>query len=602
MRLTAATAARYAPAAIETAVDRGRIYWAEPRTDRTEVRGLSPDGPLPPIPGKIDARTRVHGYGGGAIAASNGALFVVNDIDRRLYRCDGPERSIALAPASVHDTVHYADCVHDASRARVICIEERHHANGWVENLLVAIADDGSERRHVLARGDFVAAPRIDPGGRRLAWISWSLPDMPWDRTRLWVADLDDAGLVNTRCVASDASIVDPQWGVDGELFYLSDAPGYWMLHAWNGIAHRKVATTSDLSAPQLRLNFPRYAIVDRQTAIAAETIAARTRLIRIDLITGSVEPLPLPYVDAHSIRRLGPHQICFVGASEETLPALVRYDLVTGREEVLHRLHGPKTPVVPPIDVAIPTADGSVIHAFLYADPASSRPPPLIVNLHGGPVNHSSPAYSPITQFWLQQGYSWLDLNYRGSSGYGTAYRHALRGKWGELDWRDAVTAARHAIAADWTAAGRLVVRGASAGGFTALNALANSDVFAAGASYFGVADAARLPLETHKFESGYLNSLIGPWPEAATLYTERSPLNRVAQIHAPVIFFQGMADTIVPPEQTRAIVEQLRQSGRTVAAHYYPHEGHGFRSHGVRTAALAAELAFYDKLFAPG
>ena len=601
MRLTPQSATALAPAPVETAVAGAALYWLAPDATRQRIAIHGADCADP-----ADVRSPIHGYGGGALAAASGSLWFVDDRDQRVYRRFADGRRFALTPGEPRGTVYHADFAHDARHGRLLCVEERHRPDGRVENRLVGIADDGTGHINGLVEGeDFVGWPRIDPSGRRLAWVSWSLPDMPWDKTRLWVADIAPEGLIERRCIGEGASIVDPLWAPDGTLYYLSDEPGYWMLHRWNGTGHTRVAETADLSIPQLRLNFPRYAVIDDTTVIAAETVAAVTRLIRIDPRSGEVAPIDLPFVDIQSVRRAGDDQVAFVGTVRDAAPALVRLHLPSGAVEVIHRFPAPAIDApVRPRATAIAARDGAQIHAFHYPTPAArngASPPPLIVNVHGGPVNHIGPALSPQTQFWLEQGFSWLDVNYRGSSGYGRAYRHALRGQWGARDWQDVVDTADHAVAQGWADPARLVVRGASAGGFSVMCALAHSDRFAAGASYWGVSDLAQFIGTTHKFESGYLQSLVGRWPDAAGLYRERSPLNHIATIRAPLMLIQGTGDAVVPTEQARSIAEALERRGNIVEAHYFEGEGHGFRAPAARAAALEAELAFYCKLFWP-
>jgi dipeptidyl aminopeptidase/acylaminoacyl peptidase len=606
MRVTARMAADQPTAPIETAIDGDRIYWTEAQPalgGRTTVRSWHDGRIETPITETHDVRSRVHGYGGGAIAAANGFLYFTDRIDGRLHRQDPQGRRIALTRDDREVPRHYADIAPDRARSRIICVEEAHHSDGQVHNHLVAVSDDGSGQTTLLSDAfDFVAAPRIDPGGARIAWIGWFLPHMRWDRTELWVADLTDQGIANARCVARGASIADPQWTPDGRLLHLSDAPGYWMLHSWDGTASRLIARTEDLSAPQLRLNFPRYAVLDDDTVIAAETRSARTRLIAIDLASGTVTPIPLPFTDIQSVRRIDNGRICTVGFAEDQFPAIVEIEPATARLAILHRAERPAIRVTLPEDVAIPTADGATIHGFLYRAETAETPPPLIVMAHGGPINQASAALSLTIQFWLESGFSCLDINYRGSSGFGRAFRDALRGEWGELDWRDAVSAADHAVAMGWADPTRLIVRGASAGGFTTLCALARSNRFAAGGSHFGVSDPAALRHDTHKFESGYLETLIGPWPDSDALYRARAPIEHADAIAAPLILFQGLEDRIVPPDQTQRMAASLAERGIACEAHYYPGQGHGFDDLDVKAAALEAERAFYCRVLSIG
>lgn len=594
----------------EVAVDGDTVYWSETRPQERGRNAIVAwrDGSTREVtPADYNARTRVHEYGGGDFLVADGVVVFSRFSDQRLYRLAPGETPVAITGDSAR---RYADCVRDGRRKRLVCVSEDHRGDGEARNRLVSIPEGGrGEPVSLFQRSDFVAAPRLDPAGRQLAWLTWDHPDMPWDRSTLWLADIGaGGGLENRRQVATGAALSEPEWGPDGTLYYVSDRSGWWNLYRHGESGAESVSPISaDLSFPAWQLDASRYTILDRHTALAVATREARDRLLRIDLDTGETTEIATDYVSIRQLRRLDARTAVFVGTSEREPARLMALDTGSGRQRLIR-----ETATRPFADefvsqaraLTFPSAPGEVAHAFYYPprNPGFRAPdqaaPPMIVSAHGGPTAHSDPGYSTAVQFWTSRGFAYLDVNYRGSSGYGRAYRDKLKGAWGVADIRDVVEAARHAAGEGLADPDRLIVRGGSAGGFVVLASHAFYDTFATGANYFGVSDLAALARDTHKFESRYLDSLVGPYPERADLYRERSPIHHLEHFDRPLIIFQGLEDRVVPPAQSERIAHSLRERGIEVEYMEFPEEGHGFRRAENRAAALRAELAFYRRV----
>ena len=600
------------------AADGGDVYWVESRPDeagRCAAMRRAADGALSEVttPG-FSARTRAHEYGGGALAVSNGVAYFSNFADQRLYRrpVDGSAAPAAITPAAA---VRYADATVDAARGRLICVAEDHRrAGAEAENLLAAVPVGGGEPAPAHRGFDFYAAPRLDPGGARLAWVCWNHPDMPWDATELWVADVEAGGALSSpRRIAGGAgggvSVVQPAWGPDGALYCVSDVSGWWNLHRWDGERLAPVLPMdAEFGAPPWLFGMSRYAVLDARRIAAHYQRSGRSRLGVIDVPSGRLREVDTPFTTFGAFAAAVRGRLACVAASARAAPALVAIDPESGACETLRRGAEPALDdsyVSRAEAVAFPSAGGRTAHAFYYAPrnrafraPAGERPP-LVTFVHGGPTAGADPGFKLAVQFWTTRGFAVVDVDYGGSTGYGAAYRRLLRGAWGVVDREDCEAAARHLAARGVVDPARLAIRGGSAGGYTALCALAFGRVFTAGASYYGVSDPAALARDTHKFESRYLDALIGPWPERADLYERRSPIRAAGRISCPVLFLQGLDDAVVPPDQTARMAAALRRNGVPVACLTFAGEQHGFRRAANIRRAAEAELFFYGRVF---
>lgn len=591
------------------ALDGDAALWTEGRPaegGRTVVVRLDPDGaPADVTPAPFNARSRVHEYGGGAVLAAGGDVFFVNFADQRLYRQTPGTPPAALTP---EDDARYADMVLDAARDRLICVRENHAAEGLPVNDLVAVPLAGGAPQ-VLAQGrDFYAAPRLSPDGRQLAWLTWDLPAMPWDTTTLWRATLaDDGGLDDAVAVAGGLaeSVFQPAWAPDGTLHFVSDRSGWWNLYRATDDGESLCPMEAEFGLPLWQLGMRTYGFAGDGRLVA---MCERDGLWSLGLVQdGRFDAFDLPYTAFGALTVAGDTAL-FVGAAATVPPEVVRFDLGSGGTEVLKRSSGATVDAAflsVPEPVTFPTEDDAVAHGFFYA-PANgdfSGPPealpPLMVRSHGGPTGATSSAFSLAIQYWTSRGFAVLDVNYRGSTGYGRAYREVLYGVWGLADVADCVAGAEFLAAQGRVDGERLAIRGGSAGGYTTLAALTFHHAFKAGASLYGIGDLEALAADTHKFESRYLDQLIGPYPARRDLYVARSPIHHAQRLDCPVIFFQGLDDKVVPPNQAEAMVASLTERGVPVAYVPFVGEGHGFRVAANIKRALEAELYFYGRVF---
>ncbi len=597
-------------------LDGDAAYWCESRpveAGRTTLLRRSTDGTIEELtPAPFNLRTRVHEYGGRPFTAQGGVVVGVELKDQRIYRLDAGAAPVALTPES-DGRLRYADLVLDPARRRVLAVREDHRGDGEPVTTLVAVPLDGSPQEGtVLAGGhDFFAYPRPSPDGRSLAWLTWDHPDMPWDATTLWLAELDQSGLpAGAVAVAGGAgeSLVQPEWAPDGKLYVMSDRSDFWSLYRVEGRSLAPVALlAAELAGPLWQLGARWYDFLDTGTALAIATQLGRSGLVQIDLATGAATRLELPFVEYAGLSCAGGRAL--VQALPDDGPGCVAlFEATVGSMTVLATsgaLDIDAGWIAKPEHVTFASADGRQAFALYYppTNPdytaGAGELPPLVVRSHGGPTGRASPALNLQIQFWTSRGFAVVDVDYGGSTGYGRAYRGLLDGKWGLLDVEDCIAAARHLAATGRADPERLAIRGGSAGGFTTLCALTFHEVFKAGASWYGIGDLEALMRDTHKFESRYLDRLIGPWPEAQAVYRARSPIHHTDKLNCPVIFLQGEDDKVVPPNQAEAMVAALRAKGLPVAYLAFAGEGHGFRKAESIGRALRAEYEFFCRVF---
>jgi len=563
-------------------------------------------------PQPLNARTKVHEYGGGDYLAAEGVIYFSNFADQRVYRQDGPAEPQPITPEA---DVRYADYCVDQSRRSLLCIREDHrNPDAEAVNSIVSLdLEDNSECGRVLIEGnDFYSSPRVSPDGSQLAWLTWNHPNMPWDGCELWVGEFgEDGSLASTRWVAGGAaeSIFQPEWSPDGVLYFASDTSGWWSLHRISSdgeiesVGHAK----GELGLPQWLFGMSVYAFASQDLIVCSHIEQGISTFGRIDTITGKLTTVDCPYTDIQFVHaRNG--QVVFRGGSPTDVVSIVKYDVNSGEFETLRRSNDleifPRYFSVPRA-IEFPTEGGLTAHGFFYPpqNPDFRAPdnekPPLIVKSHGGPTAAASTALSLSAQYWTSRGFAVLDVNYGGSTGYGRQYRERLNKKWGIVDVDDCANGARYLANRGEVDGNRLVITGGSAGGYTTLCALTFRNTFKAGASHFGVSDAEALARDTHKYESQYLTGLLGPYPERKDIYYERSPINFPERLSCPVIFFQGLEDKVVPPDQAEKMVEAMRAKNIPVAYVAFAGEQHGFRQAENIKRALDGELYFYSKIF---
>lgn len=591
------------------------MYWLEARP-REEGRNVvvrrSPDGRITDVtPPAFNARTRAHEYGGGAYTVADGVVYFSNFADQRLYR---QQPGAGPRPITPEGAFFYADGVIDRRRDRIICVREDHSVSGReAVNTLIGVDLNGREAPRVLVSGnDFYSSPRQSPDGSQIAWLTWNHPNMPWDGTELWVGRVaPDGGVHDSRRVAGgkEESVFQPEWSPGGTLYFVSDRTGWWNLYRWhNETVEPVLEMKAEFGRPQWVFGMSIYAFESDSGVVCAITEKGIDRLVRINAATAKLEDIDTPYTQfaASIVARAG--MVAFAAGSPTEPPSIVMLDLATRRLTALRRSIA--VSVDPgylsiPQPIEFPTENGQTAHAFYYPPrnrdygaPPGERPP-LIVHSHGGPTSSASISLNLQLQYFTSRGFAALDVNYGGSSGYGRAYRQRLNGQWGVVDVDDCINAARYLVERGLADGSRLAIAGGSAGGYTTLCALTFRDTFKAGASYFGLSELEVFIKDTHKFESRYLERLIGPYPQRRDLYRERSPIHFTDRISAPMVLFQGLEDKIVPPNQAELMVEALRKKGLPVAYVTFEGEQHGFRRAKTIKRTLEGELYFYSRVF---
>jgi dipeptidyl aminopeptidase/acylaminoacyl peptidase len=594
-------------------IDSDDVYWMERRPQeggRKVVVRHSPDGTIVDVtPLPFNARTRVHEYGGGDFAVLAEMVVFTNFADQRLYLKRPGGEPASLTPAG---ELRYADLVIHPSSSQLFCVREDHSVAGQAMNTLVAIELDRENSARVLVSGnDFYSSPRLSPDGSRLAWLTWNHPAMPWDGTELWVGELSPHGSVNqARQVAGgpDESIFQPEWSPGGTLYFTSDRTGWWNLYRWKENRVEAVCPMeAEFGQPQWTFGGSLYAFESESKIICSYSKGGRSYLAEINTMTAALVQWEVPYSAISRVQTGGGRAVLIAASATEPF-CVVEVNLATRALKVLRRSRDDDLDpgyFAVPRPLEFPTENGQTAHAIFY--PPQNRDyvadeiekPPLLVMSHGGPTSASSMSLQYSIQYWTSRGIAVLDINYRGSSGYGRAYRERLKGRWGIVDVDDCVNGARYLAQTGQVDGNRLAIRGGSAGGYTTLCALTFRDTFKAGASHYGISDLEALAKDTHKFESRYLDGLIGPYPERRDLYVERSPIHFTELLACPMILFQGLEDKVVPPNQAEMMVEAVRAKGLPVAYLTFAGEQHGFRKAENIKRVLEAELYFYSKVF---
>ena len=617
-----------------TRYDEKSLYWLEGRPaegGRLVIVRRQPDGTIcDAIPAGFNVRNLVHEYGGGAFTAHKGSIYFCNHPDQNVYRMQpGREQPEVLTAAQgVH---RFADLVLDATRNRIICVKEDHSVigdgKGKAQSSIVGIALDRPSlaASKLVSGANFYSNPRVSPDGSMLAWLSWNHPNMPWDGTFLEIASFTaDGFLENHEIIAGgeSESVLQPEWSQDGSLYFISDKSGWWnpfVLAAEDvqqicqnrsgakPVPSQLVDMPRDLGSPQWVFGMSSYAPAGNNTLLCTYCENGLWRLAKLDVKSRRLQNIDLPFTEFSFVSVSGSKVAACAGSPTAQL-AVVEIDTESSEHSVIKR-SSELQPDARYISVAepieFPTSGGATAHAFFYKpknDDFQALPgelPPLLMKCHGGPTGATSSVLNFGIQYWTSRGFAVVDVNYRGSSGYGRAYRDLLAGNWGVVDVQDCENAARYLSSKKMADSRRMAITGGSAGGYTVLCVLTFGDVFQAGASHYGVCDVESLCLDTHKFESRYGDKLIGPYPECKQIYFDRSPINFTDNLRCPVIFFQGLEDKVVLPAQAEAMVNALRAKKIPVA--YLPYEGeqHGFRKAENIKRTLDSEFYFYAKIF---
>ncbi|CAF0732565.1 unnamed protein product [Didymodactylos carnosus] len=607
------------------------VYWLELRPSESGryaiVRYSRSNGTIEDvIPKSFNSRTKVHEYGGGSYIVHNESIYFSNFADQRLYHLKETNLPTPLT-LDTEKLMRYADFIVDQKRQRLYCVREDHtnaKDSSQVVNTLVSIGlNDGKE--DVLVDGyDFYSSPRLSNDGKYLVWSCWNHPNMPWDNTELWLAKLDDNGKVldKQKLVGnSNESVCQPEWSPDNKyLYFISDRNGWWNLYRLNIDQSSNIEEVYTMEAefggPQWQFRSTFYGFSSNENIVATYANNGGSFLSTIDVQTKKMSTYSLDsYTDIKSVSiRNNNNMVYFVGASATKPSEIVEFDLTSLKINVLRQSSNitiDKAYLSIPKAISFPTTipnntQKEIAYGFYYPPKNDdyqtndkNELPLLLVRSHGGPTASTTSAFNLKIQYWTSRGFAVLDVNYRGSTGFGREYREKLKNNWGIYDVLDCINGAKYLVEQNLVDKNRLVIDGGSAGGYTTLCALTFYDTFSSGASHYGVSDLELLAKDTHKFESRYLDSIIGPYPECKDLYIQRSPINHVQQLSKPIIFFQGLEDKIVLPSQAQLMVDALKQKHLPVAYVTFEGEQHGFRKSENIERSLDGEFYFYSKIF---
>lgn len=599
-------------------VDGAAVYWKETGPDGRSLLRRALGGVIEDLPAHfedgepVDVSSRVHEYGGGDFACADDVVVFSARRDDRLYVTTRDSSGWSIPrPVTPADGVRYADLV--LQGLKVYAVAEKHQPGAGAEAVKnrMVVLDIATGAVTVLREGpDFVANPRPNPAGTAIAWFEWNHPDMPWDATALCVAELDEAALEPKVLVSGDRlSSISPVWLSDEELAFVSDPNGWWNpFRCTDPLGEARIRplhpSEIEFAAPPWSFDGS-LAALDDDHVVARWTSHGHWALGSIRLSNGELEEW-VTGLEPRSTPATGDGIVAFIGASQTSPPVLAELTLAAGKIRVLRES---STQLLKEEYVSLAEAidwesDTGPVHGLFYAPTnpefcgASSELPPVIVMVHGGPTDSADTTFSPLIQFWTTRGFAVLDVNYRGSTGYGRSYREALNGEWGVADIADLASGVVALAQRGLVDGKRAVIRGGSAGGYAVLRALTLTDAFAAGTSRYGISDLTTLAEDTHKFESRYMDRLVGPFPDAAALYRERSPIYALEELAVPVLLLQGEDDKVVPPSQARDLAAAITAAGGEAELVMYPGEGHGFRKAATITDSLDRELAFYQRV----
>ena len=597
-------------------IDGDDVYWIEKREDeegRNVIIKKDENGNVTDvIPNKFNAKTSVHEYGGGAFAVSNEIVVFSNYPDNRLYKVSDAD-TLPSPITEDNPNLRYANIEFDNLRNRIIAVHEDHTNPNKIINSLVSIGLESPNNMILIKSGaDFYSSPSLNPNGTKLAWIEWDHPNMPWDNTSLHISNLSANGdLINSKQISGfqNESVLNPIWSPDGILHYISDCSGWWNIFCLkNDEEINLTPIEAEFTQPQWQLGINFYDFISKDKIICAYNIKG---IWKLGLLSTSDKKIKQILPQFTEIGRAGikssKEKFVSILGSHDTHYKLYEYTITDSQ---IKQLSNKKNPDIDKSYYSIPQniqyqIQGSQHSYGFYYKPtnplhkSSKILPPLIVLTHGGPTAATNGILNLEIQYWTSRGFAILDVNYRGSTGYGSHYRKQLDGKWGVYDVEDCINGAIHLVNKGEVNPNQLIIKGSSAGGYTALAALTFSDIFTGGVSYYGISDLIALAEETHKFESRYLDSMIGEYPKNKQEYKNRSPIFHIDKITSPVLLFQGLKDKIVPPNQSQNMANLLSQKGIHNNLITFDNESHGFKEPENIKKCLIEELQFYQYIF---
>ena len=619
----------------EPAMHQDHLFWLESRPlekGRSVLMQRIDGNNVEVLPSKFSVGSRVHEYGGGSYCISDDSVYFVNGEDQNIYQHFYNSNA---EPSQLTDNsdCRYADLNYDQNRHRIICVQEQHNSDSEPSNSIIAVDLKTQKISTLISGNDFYSNPRISPNQQQLCWLSWDHPNMPWDNTECWIADINFEGnIVHRRHIAGGLnggaprsnkgeSIFQPRWHANGDLYFVSDRNNWWNLYCYQPELDRVKSITNlnmEFATPQWVFGMSCYDFLSEQSILACGTQNGTWQLAHINLLTLKTDFIDIDSSDISSITCNGNYTAALFSAAAtraRSLDQLVFNNnlLIQNAPICLSSQHN--------IDAAELSTPQSIefctgkdltnqaladkAYGFFYPptnanfEGATESKPPVVVLCHGGPTGATETGLNLKIQYWTNRGFAVADINYRGSTGYGREYRQKLHGQWGITDVEDVCAAVKHLADRNLIDPDRAIIKGSSAGGYTVLAALTFSDTFKAGASLYGIGNLETLALDTHKFEARYMDSLVGAYPQDKQIYLDRSPLFHSEQLNCPVIFFQGADDKVVPPNQAEAMVKALQAKAVPVAYVEFKGEGHGFRQADSIQRCIENELSFYAQIF---
>tara|TARA_Y100001970_G_C14233915_1_gene860616 strand:- start:1450 stop:3405 length:1956 start_codon:yes stop_codon:yes gene_type:complete len=602
----------------EIKIDGEKIYWLEGRPEESGryvivSKSLNKSDQIDVLPQGYNSRNSVHEYGGASFTVKNNKIFFTNWDDQRIY-CIKDQKIFPITPSpDIEKSLRYSDLILTEDTKWIICVRENHNNDGEPVNEIVSVKTDGSFDVKILISGkDFYSSPRINKSNDKLAWTQWDHPNMPWDETELCSAKIDSKtcslGGINFIAGGTDKSILQPEWADNGELIYVSDESGWWNLHkSDNGKNNNILDESKEHAGPSWQFGFKTYDFYKKDNIILKGlSDDKKYGLIRILGLNGIIKKeIKLDYTQISYLNVLGDN-LFFIGSSPSKNDEIIKYGIEDKSIHIIKKssdLEISSSELSIAEEIQFPTTNNSKSFAFYYPPKNNNYSdkdlkPPLLVISHGGPTSATSNSLNLSIQFWTNRGFAVVDVNYRGSTGYGRKYRDELKGNWGVYDAEDCIAAVKYLSGKKLIDPKKVVIKGGSAGGYTTINALTFYDDFAAGATYYGIADLSIFINDTHKFESRYLESLIGKYPQDKQKYYDRSAINFTEKLSAPMIILQGSEDKIVPVSQAEIMAEALKKKQIPHALIIFEGEQHGFRKAQNIKSSLESELYFYSKV----